>query len=381
MQNNSEFGYEWLLLELVCKGVHHHENLAQVQEILRLEKIHWGELIEQAIRHKVLPLLADAIISTQQTTDTAQDKEVHLNKAVPVMVAKFLQQALDVNKYKTGLFRTHALKIGKALEAEGITYCSTKGISFETTIYGGRGVRNFDHDIDFMVQQHDGEKVSEVLAGLGYQVGQYDPFKNVVNPMPRKELMIYKLHPDHLPPYVGLTSDPLVGAIGIDFSFSFTWFNSEYNVPLDKAFEKIHAITYPGIIDGRLFVFDYAYQFMFTALHLFREAWFERWIDFEQDVNLLKFTDLIRLWDAYKEQVKAADFTALVKAFGISFPVAWVMEHMDRAFGTTVVDDLGLHGFANEEMLFSAYGADGKERKWKGSMRRRLYMKEAGGLF
>ncbi len=381
MQMNTELGAEWDLLELVCMGVDDEQRLRQVQDILDHGKVHWGELLEQAIRHKVLPLLAEAIISTQQTDKTVQDKEVHLHQAIPVMVAKHLQQVLDTNKYKTAMFRSHALKIGKALHEAGVQYCVTKGISFESTIYKGRGGRNFDHDIDFMIRQSDGEKASAVLAKLGYEIGQYDPFKNTINPMPRKELMIYKMHPDHLPPYVGLTGDPLVGAIGIDFSFSFTWFNSTYHVPLERAFEETRAVSFPGIADGQLFMFNPVYQFIFTSLHLFREAWFERWIEFEQDVNLLKFTDIVRLWIAYGEEIKASGFSDLLVAFGITKPVTWVLEHMDRTFNMDVVDTLELRDHVDVGMLFSAYSADGEERPWNGTMRKRLFLKGAEGLF
>ena len=379
MYNNYEFGIEWKLLELVCGGIEEEKNMQQIQSILDSSNLHWGELMEQAIRHKILPLLADAIISTQQTKETVQDKEVHLKKSIPVMVAKHLKQALDFNKYKTDIFRKYAFAIGKRLEQAGIQYCVTKGISFETTLYKGRGVRNFDHDIDIMVRQADEEKVAEVLASLGYEIGQYDPFKNIINPMPRKELMIYKMYPDHLPPYVALTDD-IIGAIGIDFSFSFTWHNSPYTVSLENAFAGTRTINYPGT-EEKLRVFDPVYQFIFTALHLFREAWFERWIEFEQDVNLLKFTDMILMWKTYREAIETGDLKVLLIQYDIIAPVTWVLEHLDRTFETDTISTLELQQFVDEKMLFSAYGSNGEEKTWKGSMKKRLYLRNTSELF
>ena len=62
-------------------------------------------------------------------------------------------------------------------------------------------------------------------------------------------------------------------------------------------------------------------------------------------------------------------------------PVAWVLEHLDRTFGTTIVREINLQNRVTEEYLNSARASGGKLRHWKGTMRERLHSKDRSNLF
>ena len=250
-----------------------------------------------------------------------------------------------------------------------------KGIAYESTIYGGNGSRNFDFDMDIFVKPKNAEEFTEFMIEIGYQIGKYNDKLDKVEPHPRKDVLIYKLNPDHLLPFSMITGNSLCTHTCIDVATSFTWFQSDYQVPMEDAFNEL--VLQPTLDNKKvnLKVLSPDFQVISTGLHLFKEAWFERWVDFEQDVNLLKFCDMIYLWNNHKESLVANDFKKQIIQLKIEKPIVWVLEHMDRVFNLNSIKTLGLSSFVEEDWLSSGYSSNGKYSKWEGTMRARLYDK------
>ena len=108
---------------------------------------------------------------------------------------------------------------------------------------------------------------------------------------------------------------------------------------------------------------------------------FERWLEWEQDVDLTKFSDVIRLWRAYADVLSAGTFTQMLEEFQIVEPMVWVLEHLDRTFHMNIVSSLGLDGRISEDWLFSGRASGKNLFRWRGSMRERLYTKNRQALF
>ena len=62
----STVGPEWTALELVCLATE-QDGGDRFATLLRSEGFHYGELIEQAIRHNLLPLIAHALQTGRST--------------------------------------------------------------------------------------------------------------------------------------------------------------------------------------------------------------------------------------------------------------------------------------------------------------------------
>jgi hypothetical protein len=193
--------------------------------------------------------------------------------------------------------------------------------------------------------------------------------------------VIYALNPDHLPSHGRLSDAPCVPFLHVDFANSLTWARSPYEVPVEEALRDRVELPLPGLDGATIPAFAPPYQFLFTVLHLFREAGFEQWLELELDVSLMKFGDVIRLFDAHEDALSDGRFTALLASYGVAEPVAWVLEHTDRTFGTAMTERLGLGGRVDEDVLFSARPAGGKaDRAWRGTMRERLWARDRRAL-
>jgi len=355
-----EFGPEWALLELLCLGLTEPEQQQMFGDLIRSGDLNWGELMEQALRHKMLPMLA-----VYTTSD-------EIEEFIPGYMLSHLQTILDVNKQKIIIFRKAAVEIVKALGERGVRFVFTKGIIFESTLYGGNGGRVLS-DIDLMIAPKDRDIVTEALNDLGYKIGKFDWKTNSIKPHARKEMMIYQLNPDHIPIFIKLIDDSVVRCIYIDVANSLTWTRSPFDVPVEIALEDISYQPIPGLQGVQLPSFSPIFQFIFTILHLFREAWFE---SAGYNVNLAKFSDVIWLWRTYHTIFKIDDFKQTLEKYRLIGSVFWVLEHLDRTLNTSIISALGLDGRLAEEWLGRAYATGGGMCSWKGTMRDRLYCRD-----
>lgn len=363
------FGPEWAALELLCSGRAEAEP-ERLARVLGAGDLRWGELLEQALRHQLLPMLA------LHALDAADRSGVR----IPGRIAHHLLEVLEANRWHLLVFRREAVRIGAALRARGLRFAASKGITFESTIYGGKGVRVLK-DVDFMIAPGDRDVAAAELGRLGYRPGVYDRATKSIVPHPRRQHVIYVMNPDHLPRHARVSDEPGVPYLYVDFANSLTWARSPYEVPVDEALRSCVELPLPDT-GAALPCFAPDFQFLFTVLHLFREAWFEQWVEYELDVSLMKFGDVIRLFAAHRDALcGGGGFAALLERHRVVEPIAWVLAHTDRTFGTGMAAALGLQDRVNEERLHAAHSSSGKERRWRGEMRERLWAKDRAALF
>lgn len=355
------FGPEWALLERLCVAADETTGA-----LIRDPGFDWGELLDQALRHQLLPLVAHALLE-----DAHED-------VVPPHVRRHLDQVLQHNRLRLDVLRAEAAAVVRALDARAVPVAATKGITFEASLYGGQGTRELK-DIDFLIVPDDRERVAAVLVELGFEPGVYDRRRARIVPHDRAQHMRYVLNPDHLPRFARLVADPLVRFVYVDVANTLTWTKSPYQIPVEEALRDRREVALPGeagTLPGLAPAFDFAY----TVLYAFRSAWLEHWLELEQDVSLMKFGDIVRLARAHRADLRGEAFAALVERWRVAEPLAWVLEHVDRVFGTGIRPDLGLPA-PDEQWLNRAHPSRGLERSWRGSMRERLHAKDRHALF
>lgn len=361
-------GPEWALLELLVIGLDEPDADSLFVRLLQSDDLHWGETLHQALRHGMVAQLAFTLTSGKY------------QETIPTEILHHLHQVLSLNRHRTSILRGEAARIVRALRDREIQFVGTKGITQESTLYGGNGSR-YMLDIDFMIMPKDREVVTEVMGGLGYKAATYDLRSDRINPPTRKEIILHQLNPDHLFLFGKDTDDAIVPYVMVDVANQLTWTNSPYDLPLGDAFKEIVYQPIPDHPGIELPSFGPQIQFLFTILHLFREAWLERWMAVGKDVNLSKFADVIRLWRAHGQSMCRDGLTNRLEKSGLTQPVVWVLEHLDRTFGTSIVRATDLKGRVTEEFLASARASGGKLRHWKGTMRERLHCKDRHKLF
>jgi hypothetical protein len=122
------------------------------------------------------------------------------------------------------------------------------------------------------------------------------------------------------------------------------------------------------------------YQFLFTVLHLFREAWLQKFVDFGTDVGLMKFGDVIRLIDQNRNELTDGELLRITQSHRVTDAVAWVLRHLDETFQTRTLELLAVEKHGDEELLASQMQSSAYVRASGQSMRERLQSKTRGAL-
>jgi hypothetical protein len=354
-------GPEWTILELLARGIVNDSERQMVRDLLVAENLNWGELLEQALRHKMVPMLAYHIISNDLRFD------------VPTSIYLHLESALEWNRFQIEVYRREAVRVAQALAGRGIHFVVTKGIAFESTLYGGLGTR-FMNDVDFMIAPRDREAVLSVMKELGFRTF-FEYAKDA-----RREEISSRLNPDHLPKLARTVDEPGIKTIQIDVANSLTWAKSPFDVSVEEALAERLEQPVPGIPGVTLPCFPPTYQFLFTVLHLFREAWLQKFVDFGNDVGLMKFGDVIRLIDRDRKELISGKLLQILKTHNVAHAVAWVLGNTDETFHTNTLELLALEQRGDEQLLANQMHSRGYVSALGQSMRERLQSKARGSL-
>jgi hypothetical protein len=358
---DQSLGLEWPILELLARGTANDSERQMVRDLLVTDSLNWGELLEQALRHKMVPMLAHHIISND------------LRFEVPTSIYLHLESTLEWNRFQIEVYRREAVRVAQALAGRGIPFVVTKGIAFESTLYGGLGTR-FMNDIDFMIAPRDREVVLSVMKELGFRTF-FEYAKDA-----RREEISSRLNQDHLPKLARTVDEPGIKTIQLDVANSLTWAKSPFDVPVEEALEDRVEQPVPGMSGVTLPCFRPNYQFLFTVLHLFREAWLQKFVDFGNDVGLMKFGDVIRLVDRDGKELTNGELLRIMETHKVTDAIAWVLRRTDETFHTGTLELLGLEKRGDEQLLASQMQSKGYVDASATSMRERLQSKARGSL-
>ena len=350
-------GPEWAMLELLARGIVDDSEQQTARDLILSDRLSWGELLEQALRHKMLPMLAYHIISADLRFD------------VPRSIYQHLESVLEWNRSRIEVFRRETVRVAQALAGRGIPFVVTKGMAFESTLYGGLGTRHMN-DIDFMIAPRDREAVMSAMQELGFR-----PFFGYAKDARREEISS-RLNRDHLPKLARDIDQPGLRMIDVDVANSLTWMNSPFDVPVEEALKDPIEQSVPDLSGVSLPCFRPIYQFLFTVLHLFREAWLQKFVDFGIDVGLMKFGDVIRLIDRDRDKLADGELLRIMEAHNVTHPVAWVLRRLDQTFQTQTLELFALEKYDDEELLVGQMSSKGYVGAWGQSMRERLQSKD-----
>jgi hypothetical protein len=358
---DQSLGSEWTILELLAPGIVDDSEWQMVRDLLLSDTLDWGELLEQALRHKMLPILAHHIISAGLRFD------------VPTSIYLHLESALEWNRWQIEVFRRETVRVAQGLAGRGIPFVVTKGMAFESTLYEGLGTR-YMNDIDFMIAPRDRDAAMSVMQDLGFR-----PFFDWAKDARREEISS-RLNRDHLPKLAREIDQPGIRLINIDIANSLTWTKSPFDVPVEEALENPVEQAVPGMPGVSIPCFRPLYQFLFTVLHLFREAWLRKFVEFGTDVGLMKFGDVIRLIDRNQNELTDGELLRIVQTHRVTEAAAWVLRRMDETFQTRTLELLALQKHGDEKLLAGQMQSSAYGGAFGRSMRERLQSKTRGSL-
>lgn len=347
----------WRLLELASIHDAASDDGTDIDAILA--GANWDLLIVAAIRHRMMPRVADFLIRSERMS------------FLPREFRRCLIRSLHENRFRCASSASEASRVVTALVERGVVVVCTKGVVFQASLYGGLGGRSFD-DIDLMIHHEDMDRAAEVLLELGYLANLvHDLQTDRLTRLSRQAVAMYRMYPDHLPHFLRPLSGHALSHYAVDICFNITWYGATWQIPMS---EVLAVVGQGEVTVGDeiivLPVLTAPYDFIFTAMHLFREGWFERTITIK-NLRLGQFADLWRQWHRV-DPAGVATLAELIDKHAIAPPIAWVCHHLDEIFGSAIIAGLDLGDYCDDAWLHSASAMDGSYLSWTGSMRDRI---------
>lgn len=357
-----KYGPEWAILEEIAKN--NNDSVDKILDILidQQDAINWGELMEQAMSHKMFPTLAYYFTNEK------------LYKFIPPFINQYFTLGYQINRNKTNEIKKEALRITQTMAHHGTSVVCTKGIILEDQLYGGNGAR-FLSDVDFMSVSDNKSEINNTMLNLGYHIGTVDWRKNDIKTMSRVQYLMYISESSKLPEYVIRVKNELVNYVSAGYVLSFTWNNCPYDISVESALK--HSTLHTVKIDNKEYQLpslDNSYHFLYIILHLYKHAMVSHLSKNRNDVNLVKFMDVYNFWKKYSKELKKT-LPQIISENHVEAPISWTLYHTDYLFGSTMLKDLKL-SVPSDKYLYSTLDEKGNKIFWKGDMRDRLFAKD-----
>lgn len=354
----SDYGPEWVLLEKCAGGLRNEDDKEVFKTIVKEYKLNYGKLIEQAIVHKILPMLVLQLMKNQLLLE------------IPPVFQQYFRFMLDINKRRTELLREQVVRITEALNKKNIKFVCTKGIVLESTLYNSEGYR-FMSDIDFLVEAKDQKEVLNTLQSLGYEMGFYNLSTDETIKLSREEYLVYAVTKNKIPVHFIKLNDPVIPCLYVGFDLDFTWSDSLYKIPLEDCLKDIAYIDIPGYECIKIPTLNSSYHFIYIILHLIKHAWSESLRKSYADTTVMQFSDVLNYWNTEKNTLKS-DLRNVLDRYDLEKPILWVLEHVDYLFKSNIIKELDMEGKVSQEWLNSSIVKGNKIVKWEGTIRDRL---------
>ncbi len=359
-----KYGVEWLILVNIVKG-----DLELVKKLALNNSIQWGELIEQAMSHKIFPMVSYCFLNDED-----------LFNLIPPFINQYFKICYDINKLKTKKIKEQVHNIDKILKKKNIKYAATKGVILDRLLYDDKGYR-FLSDADFMTLPENKIVIGDALKEIGFDVGTVDWKMNEVRKMSREEYLRFLMAKDKIPEHVIEIKNDIIKYVSVGFVTSFTWSCCEYDVDVHNAFIKNVELTIDDS-ENEVSSLDITHHFIYIILHLYKHAMVEFLSRWNNDVNLVKFGDVYRYFNKF-EDIILTELPELMEKYNIEKPIFWTLYHTDSIFNSKMVEKLKGVEFVknNKKYLNSAKDEKGNIRYFKGTMMERLVSKNRKELF
>lgn len=332
------------------------------------EVFDWGFFIDQASRHRVLPLIGRNISRNR----------LHYNpEGVPLIPYRWLFESVHYANTK----RNEALSVEfgeffSELNGTGIPYAVRKGPVLAETLYGDPGLRRM-YDLDVLVSKEHLADIARILEQRGYARGRVSADGTTVEPFTRGTRVFWRMHVSNELPYVRISEDPAADVFVVDVCLDLFQKNADGRLTVADVLDRRTPVRLCG---EQSFALDLPDRFIDLCLHFRKEATARYYIESGVDLQILKFLDVAlscefitaaEAWPAVRERVVAG---------GVADTVYFGMHHAALLYPEAVPPD-ALAALRPADCGFlDEYGAvDGSVGKWRESFVDRLFARDRKG--
>ncbi|MFD3515426.1 nucleotidyltransferase family protein [Streptomyces sp. NPDC058657] len=337
------------------------DGLTEIRELAGRPDMAWGDFLEAAAWHKMLPLIGRHIDRYRL------DRKSGSSAAFPypwVFISAYLG-----NRARNQALSDEFGRVFAELTAAGLRYAVRKGFSLGEGEYHDPALRRIA-DLDVLLARDDAPAAHEVLSRLGYTQGQVAEDGERIEPYSRQTQLFWKMNLSNQLPYRKPGGRPDITDFNVDICHDIFQKKSGVSVAsaelLDRAVPTVlcSAPTWVPAPDDRL---------LDLCSHLHKEATSLHFVEDKQDLQLSKFLDLSLVaqangeddWELFLKRVREAGAEAIVY-YSLHFTSVLYPESVPaRVLDALRPDDTG---------YLEQYGAlDGQTAYWQEGFLTRLF--------
>lgn len=353
----NDLSNERQLVILCSRGVLREEHIQRIQEIL-YGKLDWKDILYQCITHRTLNLMY-----------------YHMKK---LGLAKGMEEVLKVMKTQSAAYSVRnreymaeAKKIWDKLYENGIKAAVLKGNYLAAAVYPSIETRTFN-DLDLLIDLKDGDKIVEILEGMGYIQGQYHDETGEIIPSSRRQKMIHQMASHELQECLKKSESPFIPLFEVDLNFDVLWKgNCPYKINTGELLDRAVEVELSG---SKTYMLDYEDFLVQLSCHLYKEAALLNWISDLRDLKLYKFADILMFIEKYREQIRWEKLLEFCSRTGCQKILYYAFHYVNLLYGQVIPEYVMSSLEPEDKSYLDEYGIENEEpRKWEFDFFTRLF--------
>ncbi|WP_329179992.1 nucleotidyltransferase domain-containing protein [Streptomyces sp. NBC_01477] len=322
----------------------------------------WGGFVDQAARHRVLPLVGRHI---------TRHRLFHSDSGLPVIPYRWLYESAYEGNLQRNL--TLAEEFGTVIEAlgqAGIPYAIRKGPVVVERLYGDPGLRRIG-DLDVLVDRPHAPEAGEVLVKLGYRQGRLSADGAAIEEFSRSTRLFWHMNVQNELPYMKIADRPHVDVFDVDICLNIFQTLAESNVSVSALIARRESAVLCGRSGYSLAPAD---QFIDLCAHLHKEAVTLHYIEQGTDLQLQKFLDIGLSCAELTERGGWPQVRAQAQEYAAGRSVYFALHHTAELYPELVpVAELAHFRPADTGYLDSYGDFDGAGGRWEQPFKERLF--------
>lgn len=313
----------------------------------------WGRFVDNAVRHKVVPLIWHNLCRTDSVTLFA--------KHAPSVYVEFMRLVASANRVRNEMFASALTEILGVCKRREVPVLVRKGLVLSALAYGDLGARMMS-DIDLLIRRADTKAVLGVLGSLGFESGRPSADCTRVLPWSRAASTVIHLTMPNIPSLVRLGGSDVLPAVVVDLTTGLFEKNTGYSYDTEYVFSVADEVSLDGLIIPTLRSEDYMVD---VCAHLFKEAKSLGCIQSGKDLVLQKFSDVARLSNYLSREGKWGSTIDVAKKFGADQPLFYSLYFTNEVFQGSI-DEAVLSAVepADKSFLFTFGDHEHQTEEW-----------------
>jgi hypothetical protein len=325
------------------------------------DRMDWGSFLDQACRHKVMPLVSRNLIRYR----------LHWGEdgGRPVPFAWLYPAALAGNQARNLALADQFSSVIRGINRSGLRYAIRKGPVLSEHLYGDLSARRVN-DLDILVDRADSDQACGVLSSLGYVQGHLTRDGAAVERFDRRTRAYWRINVNNELPFIKPGNRDLVEVFSVDLCLDIFQRNSgahagtrellDRRIPLRLYGEQSFALSMPD-------------QLIDVCAHLYKEATSLYFIEEGTDLQLQKFLDVSLVGRAVRDRGLWGEAVSTVHRYDATESTYYALYHAMLLYPDTIttaeLDEIKPRDTA---FLQQYGGLDGKPQTWKKPFHLRL---------